>query len=90
MDLLKVASSALGMGPQQAMRVAESLYTSGYISYPRTESSAYPPGFDFQEVLLELRRSAFFGDYAAALLSGGFTPPKVVHNFENCGSRCIL
>ena len=37
--LLKLASSALGLSPQRAMQVAEELYTSGLISYPRTESS---------------------------------------------------
>ena len=46
MSLLKVASSALGIGAHQAIRVAETLYLAGYLSYPRTESSAYPPGTD--------------------------------------------
>ena len=36
MEMLKIASSGLGMAPAQAMRTAEGLYTSGYISYPRT------------------------------------------------------
>ena len=30
-DMLKVASSALGMGPQHAMQTAERLYTSGAV-----------------------------------------------------------
>jgi hypothetical protein len=30
------------------LQVAERLYTSGYLSYPRTESSAYPPNFDIK------------------------------------------
>ncbi len=76
-ELLKIASSAMGMSPQQAMRCAEGLYTSGYISYPRTESTAYPPGFDFQEVLVEMRGHPIWGDYASSLMSGAFAPPKV-------------
>lgn len=36
MEMLKIASSGLGMAPAQAMRIAEGLYTSGYLSYPRT------------------------------------------------------
>ena len=34
-ELMRVASSGLGMGPHQAMNIAERLYTQGYISYPR-------------------------------------------------------
>ena len=34
--MLKIASSGLGIAPAQAMRIAENLYTSGYLSYPRT------------------------------------------------------
>ncbi len=41
MEMLKIASSGLGMAPAQAMRTAEGLYTSGYLSYPRTGTT--PP-----------------------------------------------
>ena len=51
MSLLKAASSALGIGAHQAMRVAETLYLAGYLSYPRTESTAYPPGTDLDAPL---------------------------------------
>jgi DNA topoisomerase-3 len=39
--LLKIASSFLKMSPHETMSVAESLYTKGFITYPRTETTKY-------------------------------------------------
>lgn len=47
-ELMRVASSVLNMGPHAAMLIAEKLYTQGYISYPRTETTQYPENFDIK------------------------------------------
>eukprot|EP00271_Cylindrocystis_brebissonii_P005978 TRINITY_DN1845_c0_g1_i9.p1 TRINITY_DN1845_c0_g1~~TRINITY_DN1845_c0_g1_i9.p1 ORF type:complete len:630 (+),score=80.22 TRINITY_DN1845_c0_g1_i9:2116-4005(+) len=79
-DLLKVASSALGIGPHHTMQVAERLYIQGYISYPRTESTAYPSSFDVRQVLSLQRGHPIWGDFVAQLLSIGPSLPKSGHD----------
>lgn len=45
-ELMRAASAGLGIGPHTAMTLAERLYTQGFISYPRTETTSYPQNFD--------------------------------------------
>ena len=65
-DLLKSCSSGLGMGAHRAMQIAERLYMEGHISYPRTESSAFPRGFDFEEALRSCAGHPGLGDSMVA------------------------
>ena len=67
-SLLKVASRGLGLGPAEAMAVAESLYMEGFISYPRTETQAYPRSFAYNSVLAAQRGHGEWGAVAAGLL----------------------
>ncbi len=69
--MLKACSKALGIGPHQTMQIAEGLYLSGYLSYPRTESTAYPKSFDIKEVLSEHTRDSRWGNYVTDLLRSG-------------------
>ncbi|MHB8604441.1 MAG: DNA topoisomerase I [Thermoplasmatota archaeon] len=45
------AATALGLGAARAMSVAEDLYTSGWISYPRTDNTVYPEGEDLRAIV---------------------------------------
>jgi len=47
----------------------------GYLSYPRTESTAYPPNFDFHTPLAAQRAHPIWGEYATSLV-GTFSQPK--------------
>ncbi len=75
-EMLKLASSRLGIGPHATMKAAEELYLSGYLSYPRTESTSYPASFDIREALNELRSSSDWGGYVTDMLKHGFTSPR--------------
>ncbi|HSI80107.1 MAG TPA: DNA topoisomerase I, partial [Solirubrobacterales bacterium] len=63
------ASSRLGITPANAMRIAEDLYMDGFISYPRTDNTVYPPSLNTRELVASLVR---IPDFSAAkgLLEG--------------------
>ncbi|KAJ3081509.1 DNA topoisomerase 3-beta-1 [Quaeritorhiza haematococci] len=79
-EMLKAASSGLGMSPQETMHVAERLYISGYISYPRTETSKYPKSFDLRSVVEMQKSHPYWGDAAQTLLQTGFSMPEGGHD----------
>jgi DNA topoisomerase I len=64
------ASSRLGITPASAMRIAEDLYMDGFISYPRTDNTVYPPSLPVRELVSSLVRVKEFSA-AAGLLEGG-------------------
>jgi DNA topoisomerase-1 len=43
--------SGLGITPARGMSIAESLYTRGFISYPRTDNTVYPPSLNLRYVV---------------------------------------
>lgn len=55
----QVEANKLGLTPAQAMKIAEDLYTDGYISYPRTDNTVYPPSLGLKFILEKLRKSEF-------------------------------
>jgi len=67
--LLKVASNALGLGPKEAMKTAEDLYSKGLISYPRTETTRYHETFDAGAALRPQSKHEKWGRNAAKALS---------------------
>ena len=74
--LLKACSKALGIGTQQTMHTAENLYLNGYLSYPRTESTAYPQSFDIREALKQQAQDSRWGNYVNDLLCKGPTKSR--------------
>jgi len=52
-------ANRIGFGAAQAMRIAEDLYQSGFISYPRTDNTVYPSTVNLRSVLEKLSESPF-------------------------------
>ena len=81
-NMLKISSTQLGLSPQATMIIAERLYTQGYITYPRTETTQYASTFDFKDNLLKFSKENKyseevvdlidnFDDEETSILSGG-------------------
>mmetsp|Transcript_9240 Transcript_9240/g.21182 ORF Transcript_9240/g.21182 Transcript_9240/m.21182 type:complete len:859 (-) Transcript_9240:33-2609(-) len=69
--MLKMASTRLGIGPQQAMQQAERLYLGGWMTYPRTETNTYPKNFDLHAAVSSQTNHPHWGQYASDLLRNG-------------------
>ncbi|WP_144744235.1 DNA topoisomerase I [Enorma burkinafasonensis] len=48
---LQAAAAAEGISPARTMRLAESLYMAGYISYPRVDNTVYPRTLDLAGIV---------------------------------------
>jgi DNA topoisomerase-1 len=76
-QFLAVAST-LGFAAARAMSIAEDLYTNGYISYPRTDNTVYPPSENLRDLLQALARpnSAFEKEALELLQKEKLTPTR--------------
>jgi DNA topoisomerase-1 len=61
-------ANRIGFSAAQAMKIAENLYQDGYISYPRTDNTVYPPTLNLRGVLNKLKASVF-SDAATEILA---------------------
>ena len=68
---LMAAASAEGISPARTMRIAESLYMRGYISYPRVDNTVYPSSLDLRDIVGRLGGNPAYRDHCNKLLSQG-------------------
>jgi len=66
-EMQKRVNRACRISPAEVMKVAEELYNAGFISYPRTETDAFPKDFDFAGIIGPLTNHHVFGFHARAL-----------------------
>ena len=71
-----VAAARLGFSAANAMRIAEDLYMNGYISYPRTDNTVYPPSLDLNGILQDIRNSPFKKDVEWTLANRRAVPTR--------------
>ena len=68
---LQAAAAAEGISPARTMRLAESLYMDGLISYPRVDNTVYPKSLDLRGVVKALAAVPQYRPTCTKLLAGG-------------------
>ena len=73
-ELEKLASRKLRISAKETMKIAEKLYTSGLISYPRTETNIFPKELDLRPLVEMQTPDAAWGGFAQRVLDNGVNP----------------
>lgn len=65
-----------GFIPKKTQQIAQTLYESGYISYPRTSSQKLPYAIGYERILRSLMEAVEFRDYVDAILKKEKLKPR--------------
>ena len=68
---LQAAAAAEGISPARTMRLAESLYMDGLISYPRVDNTVYPSSLDLRDCVRTISKVPQYAPTCKALLAQG-------------------
>jgi DNA topoisomerase IA len=92
-DMLRDLARITGLPAARILDIAEDLYAEGYISYPRTDTNRYGPGFDYTGPLraacrgLGVSVEATFNPRQGGLDDGAHTPIYPVQPYMGEGLR---
>ena len=93
-ELEKLASRKLRISAKETMKIAEKLYTQGYISYPRTETNIFPKELDLQGLIQNQAQDPNWGGEVIADVLGIFEFPKGDWSGPKCKAisvqKCIV
>ncbi|KAI9756066.1 MAG: DNA topoisomerase [Lichina confinis] len=76
LEMQQKGTQYLRMDSQRVMKVAEDLYTRGFISYPRTETDSFNKEIDLKKLVEKQLHDGRWGQYAQGLLDGGYRTPR--------------
>uniref|UniRef100_A0A8D2Q8Z5 DNA topoisomerase n=1 Tax=Varanus komodoensis TaxID=61221 RepID=A0A8D2Q8Z5_VARKO len=75
-ELEKLASRKLKINAKETMKIAEKLYTQGYISYPRTETNIFPKDLNLPGLVQLQTQDPQWGAFAQRILDQGGPTPR--------------
>ncbi len=70
------AYRCFNISPKESLEIAQELYTSGFISYPRTSSQQLPASIGYEKILNELAKQRQYAELVKRLLK----KPKLTPN----------
>ncbi|XP_013926805.1 PREDICTED: DNA topoisomerase 3-alpha [Thamnophis sirtalis] len=76
LELEKLASRKLKINAKETMKIAEKLYTQGYISYPRTETNIFPKDLNLSQLVQLQTQDPHWGAFAQRILDQGGPTPR--------------
>ena len=68
---LQAAAASEGITPARTMRIAESLYMDGLVSYPRVDNTVYPASLDIRGILKSLSEVPVYRAQVQSILADG-------------------
>ncbi|KAJ8915993.1 hypothetical protein NQ315_016670 [Exocentrus adspersus] len=75
-EMEKTVSRKLKINAKDTMKIAEKLYTQGYISYPRTETNIFPKELNLNALVEQQREDARWGPFAQRIINEGGPTPR--------------
>lgn len=72
----KNVSRKLRINAKDTMKLAERLYTQGYISYPRTETNIFPKELNLSNLVQQQLNDARWGNFAQRIMDEGGPTPR--------------
>ncbi|VEN43554.1 unnamed protein product [Callosobruchus maculatus] len=75
-EMEKIVSRKLKINAKETMKIAEKLYTQGYISYPRTETNIFPKELNLANLVEQQRQDHRWGSFATRIMEEGGPTPR--------------
>lgn len=75
-EMEKNVSRKLRINAKDTMKLAERLYTQGYISYPRTETNIFPKELNLSNLVQQQLNDARWGNFAQRIMDEGGPTPR--------------
>ncbi|CAJ0931305.1 unnamed protein product, partial [Mesorhabditis belari] len=72
----KLAVRKLRLSAKVAMGIAEKLYSTGWISYPRTETNKFPPNINLANFVDMQKDNPMWGSFAQGIINAGGPTPR--------------